>query len=374
MILRLLILTALLILAAPAGIHAQTVPDGAIYLWALGDLYAADASGTTPPVALTQDGTISEPVISPDGRWIAYRSAASAAIEALGRLQMEGFIADFDLPTDIFLLDTTTGQSQRFAAQPADVRLFVEGQPDNAIVRSSPAWAADGAVVWVEFNFGASSGRLIRVDLAAAQITTLSDTVVIGAQGRAPSVRAGRGSVAIITDSADSTEQTLVIYDAAGAISGQAVFQPADGAASQFIAWASAGDDERLAILSSDGRWTLYDANGQIVSGAEPYLTGTAPDALIVRIGHVPDAGFFWEAVDPQQPDAASQAFPAGPTQIALSPDGRALASLGYPSFGGVGLWRGEAITGIPATGGEGEGALFVGHVLWSAPVWVIAP
>src|SRR5436190_1530339 len=101
-----------------------------LILWIRGDLYTV-ASETSAPVAITQDGTISGPVLAPGERNIAYKAASRVGLDALNRVTADnGSIAEFDLPGDIYLFDIDGRVPTLIAGQPADASLLVQGVPD----------------------------------------------------------------------------------------------------------------------------------------------------------------------------------------------------------------------------------------------------
>ncbi|HLU11348.1 MAG TPA: hypothetical protein VK003_16865 [Oceanobacillus sp.] len=358
-----LISALLLIVLSTSSALAQA--DAPLILWVRGDLYAV-SDLTTSPVQLTQNGTISGPTLSPDGNMIAYKAAASIGLQALDRVQATGFIAEFDLPGDIYMLNVAAQQTVLVAGQPDDASLFVEGVPDNAIVRSSPAWSPDNAMLaWTELDFGEDSTRLITFDFATRTQSAIANNLpieVVG--GTAPDVRWGTGGIAIIGDASE-----LLIYDTDGTLLSTPQLTPQEDENPQEYAWIEGDDQSLFGVLYSSGRWSLYDPLTGIEqqTTAEPLLVGTAENALALRFGALPDVGIFWETVDSSGATTASGAFPTPPSRVTLSPSGREVAFIGYPDFGGVAVWRNGEI--IPVSG-TGSNDLAVGAILWGATAW----
>lgn len=361
----LLIFTALL----ASGLSAQQAASPA-YLWVRGDLYRLDPDAlTTEP--LTATGTVSNPVIAPDGARIAYRQASPLGLEALDRVQAEGEIAEIDLPSDIVILDLVSGAMSTIAAQPADASLFVAGIADKAIVRSAPAWSPDGTrLAWTEFDFGVEVPRLMIYDLAAATTTVLLPAISTPiTQGRSPEIRWGEG-VFIINLSADAAgEQSYLMVSEAGTMTAA----PRIGAVTDDYVldfYAVQGANQTYAgLFYASGRWTILDTQtGVGVPFPDvPHLVSRAAgeSSLRVRFDITPDMGMFWEVLN------TTMAFTGAPARVTLSPDGQALAFIGYPTFNGAAIWRNEAITEIPNTG-ETDDVFEVGAVLWGATEWTI--
>jgi hypothetical protein len=143
--------------------------------------------------------------------------------------------------------------------------------------------------------------------------------------------------------------------------------------APQEYAWVNAGEQSLFGVFYSSGRWSLLDpaTGAELDVGGVPVLVGPAEDSLALRFGALPDVGIFWETVDPTGTSAASGAFPAPPSRVTLSPDGRVVAFIGYPDFGGVALWRNGEVIPVTGTGSE---TLAAGALLWGPTSWQLGP
>ena len=367
MLKRWLILWVLLLLLLPVSIMGQETT--ALILWVRGDLYTV-TDLNVQPTPITQNGTISGPALSPDGTRITYKAAAAVGLEALSRIESTGFIADYDLPGDIYLLDTNLGQTILVAGQPADASLFVEGVADNAIVRSTPVWSPDGQMLaWTELTFGTETPRLIVEDLATRVQTVIVDPLPIGiVLGKAPGLRWGAGGIAVIGD-----EGAALIYDPQGTLLSTPQITPAEDETPQEYAWVDNNGNSLFGVLYSSARWQAFDpATGeeQIVADV-PVLTGTGDSTLSLRFGALPDTGLFWETVGSANATGASGAFPAPPSRVTLSPSGQEVAFIGYPDYGGAAIWRDGSVIAIVGTGSY---ALDVGALLWGHTTWRIGP
>ena len=360
-----MILIVLLLGMMPLSLQAQSLPP--LILWVRGDLYMVwDLNAS--PVQLTQNGTISGPALSPDGNMIAYKAASPVGLQALDRVQTSGFIANFDLPGDIYVLNIPMLQPALVAEQPDDASLFVEGVPDNAIVRSTPAWSPDSTMLaWTELSFGSESPRLVIFDFATRIQTIAADALPVEiVSGSAPEVRWGASGIAIIGDAGE-----LLIYSPDGTLLSRPQLAPAEDETAQEYAWVNAAGLSLFGVLYDSGRWSLFDPT----TGAEqqtediPLLVGASENSLALRFGTLPDVGFFWETNEPSGETTASGAFPAPPSRVTLSPSGREVAFIGYPDFGGVAVWRSGEVIPVPGTGSD---SLAAGAVLWGATMWRI--
>jgi hypothetical protein len=367
----LVLLLFLLLTGLPVG--AQTTNEPLI-LWIAGDLWTVTDT-TTAPTALTQVGTISVPALAPTGDRIAGKAAATVGLEALDRLGGVAPIAEFDLPADIFVLDVATGVAANIAGQPEDASLFVEGVPDNATVRSTPVWSPDGSrLAWTYLPFGGTTASLAVYDFAAAGslpfIAAIAAPVV---RGTAPDLRWSEWGFAIRAYAESSTEQTFLFYTPDGSDpnvqpTAIATVQPGEDEEILDFEWVRVGENWRLGVLFNNARWVLIDpATGVAEDPASPpvLVSLTASDSLRLRFGFSEDVGLFWEALDPLNPAAASVAFPG--TRVTLSPNGREIAFIGYPTFGAAATVSGETIREIPGTG---SGGLLAGAALWGPLIW----
>ncbi|MFN8531711.1 MAG: hypothetical protein U0670_24155 [Anaerolineae bacterium] len=362
------------------------VPDTApIFLWVRGDLWRVNPLDlNSAPVQVTQNGTISGPALSPDGLNIAYKVAAPVGLAALDRVQgAPGGIASFDLPADIYVLNVGSGTSQEIVGQPDNASLLVEGTPDNALIRSAPAWSPDGtSLIWTEMAFGSRDSELVvlngRTSSGIRLFTGLPATTNPPQIAIAPSLATDGQTFMIVAWVTDDTGVTTIgAYASDGAWASIHALPSGESSVEQ-IAIVEMGDTQQVAVLYSSGDWALYPDfqagnlapyRDQHPEGPFMYAHGNPAQTFGISFGYLGDTGFFWEAFDPFDPQAASVAFPGAPGRITIAPSGRAIAFLGFPDYGSAAIYRDGELLPIPNTG-SGTDKLSVGAILWGSAAW----
>jgi hypothetical protein len=361
--LQILLLIVAALLSNSSSYAQESKP---LIFWAQGDLWAW-TEATQSVTQLTADGTISGATLSPDGTSIAYRSLSAISRMGLDGLQADGAIANFDLPTDIILLTLQSGETTTLAAQDPRAALT----PGGSIVRSEPAWSPDGtAIAWVEFSYQSLEASLVQQPLGAAPALITSLPLE---SSRAPLLRWSSAGFAVrfLTLAGDGTS-SFALYAPDGSTLPALRLQGQPTEYLQTFDWVQTPTTPLLGVLFSSSRWVLFDplAGSEVPSTTVPVLrqrtpTGAAP----LRFATDVQGGFFWETL-PANPSEVSIAFPGAPGQVALSPDGSAIAFSGYPEFGALAIWRNGSIIEVSQTGSSDPTGLLVSSLLWSTSEW----
>ncbi len=362
---RLLCLSLFLLAATAVVAQGDSQDQAPLILWIRGDLYSV-TSFDAAPVALTQNGTISRPVLAPDGQQIAYKAAAAVGMEALDRVDANGYIADIDLPGDIYLLDSAEGTPLKIAGQPVDASLLVSGTLDNATIRSTPVWSPDGSqIAWIEYAYPDGQPALRVYNVATADTTTLvADIPAPTVQGAPPALRWGSGGIAVNASTDAAGEQDYLLYDTTGKL----LSRPRLAAVpdDQVVDFAWVEGINQLGILYQSAGWILIDPASGVAQAAQniPQITTAAAGSRTLRFGADATEGFFWEVV------GTNAAAVGSPAQVTLSPDGQQVAFIGFPSSGAVSIWQNDDTSAIPNTGSNLD-ELQVGALLWGYTYWI---
>lgn len=132
-----------------------------------GDLYRIDGSAV---VALTSSGYVTDAVLSPDSRLIAYNDIPPVVREVYER----GGGMSGPMPNDIHVLDLEAGQVRALTFQPDPAYYADASQPDNVLARSAPAWSPDGAgLAWTNYAFDTSLVTLGTYDFFTGELREL---------------------------------------------------------------------------------------------------------------------------------------------------------------------------------------------------------
>lgn len=264
-----------------------------------------------------------DPVISPDGRWIAFVSKATDLVA--GQVDF-GSVSEEN--RDVFLHDRLTGATT-LVSHLADSLLTAAGRS------SAPALSADGAVVAFQqrgyvYLYHRTSGEIVLVSRQA-------DSPTEARSGHSPSVSADGRFVLFISQERDlvsgqvdplwaedvflydrDTGTTLLVSHAAGA-----PLSAGDGHINLFVRWVQAS-----AALSADGRWVAFT---NLSSNLVPGQDETSVESVDV---------FLWDrTTDTTTLVSRSSASPVEPTGgflIDLSSDG------GWVAFGNGFADRGD--------------------------------
>lgn len=363
---------------------AQDNPRSLLVMLINGDFYAWN-EGNPAPERLTTWGYNFRPVLSPDGIFLAYMGWSPMTVDAIRR---SGGIAGGELPGDIKVLDLATRQETIIAAQPEDASFFIEGTPDKAVMRSTPAWSVDGRwLAWTEFDYPEDGiNRLVVHELASGQTTVL--VPVFPQQGGVPSpMHVLWGDSGLIVRSMTprpnvttyAEDMTFLVYNENGV---PLATVPVPQTDTQFMIdhlLAHFDGQETIAALFNDGTWTLLNPmTGQNTPAPGTLALGRTP-APASAIGALANPSTFggptdgtWDIIDALgQPTGVSIPLNDVPSaaQPAFSPDGQAVAYITGTTNQGVEVWRGGQTATVPAV----EEDQLISAVVWSPTAWQVS-
>src|SRR5262249_22943900 len=116
------------------------------------------------------------PVLSPDGRMTAYKSTATLAVEKLKR---SGGAAGGDLPSNIWLIDTATGDATPISDQAGNASFQQPGVSGLYVIRSMPPFAPDSqALAWTEIVMDAVTNPTMKARLVVYDIRQRGSTSI----------------------------------------------------------------------------------------------------------------------------------------------------------------------------------------------------
>lgn len=225
-----------------------------------GDLYRIDGSAV---IALTNSGYVTDAVLSPDGRLVAYADIPQVVRDIYER----GGGMSGPQPNDIHVLDLEAGQVRVLTSQPDPAYYADEGQPDNVFARSAPAWSPDGAgLAWTNYAFDTSLVTLGTYNLFTGELRdlTLELPLQVGMPGPQPLLwlNSGLTTTVFVYDEARGAEQTQI-----------RVYSPDDGSLVSLVGVDAvsavppyvnlfvthAGRDFYAQYDAEDGTWVLTD-------------------------------------------------------------------------------------------------------------------
>jgi hypothetical protein len=280
------------------------------------------------------------PIISPDGKWAAYKSYAQLAVDAIKRV---GGVGGGDLPANIWLIDVITNDAMRIADQPADASFMAENNtPDKFVVRSFPVWSPDGtAVAWAELLYPEQSYQIGVYTLAEHTIRTfpLNFAPQYGVPSAPDLAWAGAGIVVRSTtiiqpDGNVDGVDTLMIFSP----SGELVRSVEIGYLDTFFPITSDDGGNDLAVLTRGKAgqqleqpvWMLLDGStGDLteMDGFPELYSLSAPEGANVTLSVEAEPNWTWNFPDAQNtlegPGKLGWNYQYG---IAISPDGKTIA------------------------------------------------
>src|SRR5258708_2905246 len=351
---------AAIILFVGQGIVSAQQANSTLLLQISGDLWSWAGK---QPQRRTNWGYNQVPVLSPDGKTIAYKSTAQLAVDAIKRV---GSIGGGDLPANLWLMDMATGTATRITEQPDGASFQQAGTPDRIEIRSTPAFSPDSQMLaWTEILIDKTQNPDQSAQLVIYDIAHKSSKIIVprlppqyGVPG-ALQLQWGTPGIAIwsVTSSTDAKGQfavqnNLLLYDTAG----KQLSILYVGEIYEF-GWIKDGDRDYLATLGKGSanqpvdqtQWLLIDPlSGRVfgMPGVPEMYSLSAPNGLSLfaaSVSTVPD----WQIGAPGQTGAKRGALDDVYTfshAVSISPDGRQVA---YVQQGGGYIYTQTKVTRI---------------------------
>lgn len=372
-----LIISILLMLIVTISAQAQS-GNQSLIAFRNGDLWKYNLANNTAS-QLTQWGYNGGPILSPDGRRIAYLSTASLTLDNINN-GSAGYAGD--APANIWVMDTASEQFQRIVDQ--------TGGGTLGIIRSVPSWSPDSSkLVWSELNLqsqGADTTAIKYYDFNTAQLRTLVNGFNMGFQDGGyymASIKWGGAGISHLlftyVEGSRDPQQYMEIYDpnTGNLTTYNLGFNSQAGNAVNDYLWVNHQGRSMIA-LSLQGRWELFDpTNGsRTAMSAAPHLRlkfGTGIELIPVQVTN--EIGSYvtqWQAqFNGQIYNFGYISYSISDFTPAISADGRTVA---WHSSTGVSTWQ----IGAQATGRADEVYSSIqplvprpSSVVWAATEWV---
>jgi WD40-like Beta Propeller Repeat len=325
----LLLAISLVFAAARGGTNSAHAASAALFMQ-LGDDFGGDIfsySGASLK-NLTGYGYNGVPILSPDGKTIAYSSYAKTYVQD----QFGGNGRSGPPAINIWVMDVATGSAKRLADQPADNRAQGEGRVRPFITRSDPRWSPDSKfLAWMEQAEGTSDSEddgndhLVLGRLSDGQLQKIFKQSP-GGIGSAPPVDWNDQGISVIYTGDVQSPSTLRILDKTGKIRSETELQ---GDPPVPVQWLN-GEKSPTIITSNELIELADDTHSETLPALEIYSL-SAPDGL----RFVSDAGYFdanWTLNVP-----GAEPLEIGKiTDFAISPDGSMAA---YTTDDGLSLY-----------------------------------
>jgi hypothetical protein len=262
---------------------------------------------------LTTWGYNFAPQVSPDGKWLAYRSVSQAAVSAI----TQGQAVNADGLANIWLLNPYTEAAIQITEQPQNAT-YASG---TLISRGWPVWSPDGtAVAWIE------GGKRVAIYTLASKITTsFSLNLPPGCcEGAGAELYWGQSGVTITNQEGTpmNSEQVIYIFNAQG----QQLAKITPGG-NFFLQYGWISDSDNHEYLGGDvgGVLTTVDPFGStqpvIPQGYPEMYSPIAPDELSIHPAKNPS---LWTITRHGQSLADINDIKAA-TDISIAPDGQSI-------------------------------------------------
>src|SRR5258706_4921829 len=330
----------LLCLVSSGQLHKSRAASPPILASIAGDIWSWDGPGSAPK-SRTQWGYNNDPILSPDGKTIAYKSVAKIAVDVIKAGNISGGAGD--LPATIWLLDVASNDAKRIADQPANASFSKQNVPDFYGIRSEPSWSPDGTqLAWTEMAQGGKYQLVVySVDSGTSKVLVKNVPPQQNYEGYAPMlVSWGESGIAVLKRDAvtDSNglhiEGSVLIYDAT---SGKLIRTSEKVREALNFFWilnVPKNNTWEVAIVTYDSNkigWKLVNlANGKVsdLQGIPQLFNPQSPDGLHINPASL-DSVENWAIADASgaidtitlagNPDAFL-------SQLKISPDGDQIA------------------------------------------------
>lgn len=376
-----LLLTAVIGFGLPHATAQESVElplflviDGQIYIWENGQL-----------IAVTDDEGLRQGLAySPDGTKLAFMQWSPQAIQAV---ESAGGFWEGGLPSDIALIDIATGEISVIAPQPENAIYPPQGDEDwQAIIRSIPAWSADGArLAWSETVIGSTGGeytenyRVVVYELATTTQTVIAEGLPAAMIYSIPHpLLWGKSGILVYIfqvefDEATQTSTTLdqfVLYDRTGVVKMDVTRESGnqDPSVNEYF-FADFDDREVIFLRLGLDTFQLIDpATGEfeslqgVISWQDSLIAGRGPASAypaytVENVTHYvihPETQF----AEPLNPSGSISG-------VSVAADGQRIA---YILDGQVYIWENLEVTAISLEGiGDGETPPWVWEIAWGA-------
>ncbi len=337
-----------------------------------GDVYAWRNPGISRK---STTGYASNPMISPDGQWLAYTSVPSFFIRQRPKADQH------TPPEDIFLLNIATNKTIPIASQLPKASLK-DGQVIYTL-RSTPSWSPDGSeLAWTEITTNQVAGtntdlqteQLVVYDIQAKStrviVKQLPDHNFVSDNPELSAVSWGAGGIAVGVIPPDVIAVVIYVYDANGRLlcqSGQVTAQ--SFIISQLI-WIKDGDKDYVSSVGGGAK--IDPLTGEILDmvGVPEMYNPSAPDGY--HISYSDDSGgegnTNWQVtLNGRVVRVLDSVRIATIWDAVISPDGKYIVYIDYVGQGGIGTavyFKGSDVVVPIRTPRPGI------QIAWSAPAW----
>jgi WD40-like Beta Propeller Repeat len=351
------------------GINDYNQPGALGY----GDLFAY-TPGDSESFRLTNWDYNRAPVLSPDGTMIAYQSVPEAVVQQLDS-NTYPFDYDQDASSNIWLMDVATLDAVRIAEQQP-----VQSAIGRALMRSEPVWSFDNQhIAWLEFEpvTDRLAGQLVVYDRASQSsriwATRLNMGYFDGGIIHIPSLDGWGSHIAQTVwtygipedfapeiNSEDAGYVTTFINENGVQRTDAVSITLSDVRNYQAYTWfwAKRGGIWFFAIHYPSGWQLLNPSTGERLALSEPPLLQT-PSGNGLRLRQQEKQWIV------RTTDGSETMLPANVTQVALAPDGNAVA---YLEGGKAYLWQPDQPATLLLPEAEQEWQIL--SLAWSPMIW----